>query len=82
MFVDGRQIFDNAIVSFGSMRKLKKQGGGKLGFFSLKLNISKVYDKVEWYFLGAIMSRIGFSNSCIDKVMNCVNTAFFLDTDK
>lgn len=50
-FVSGRQIFDNAIVGFECMHKLQSQKTGHVGSFCLKLDMSKMYNRVEWEFL-------------------------------
>ena len=47
---------------------------GKKGFMAVKLNMSKVYDKVEWGFLEAVMKCIGFGGQWIVLIMMCVKT--------
>ena len=44
---------------------------------SLKLDMSKAYDRVEWNFLEAIMRRLGFANRWIDLLMKCVRTVAY-----
>ena len=44
---------------------------------ALKLNISKTYNRVEWFFLKGIMSRLGLPEGWIDRVMSCVTTPSF-----
>ncbi|KAI9194942.1 hypothetical protein LWI28_010324 [Acer negundo] len=39
--------------------------------------MSKVYNRVEWAFLEGMMSKLGFSNSWIDRIMRCVISIFF-----
>lgn len=40
----------------------------------LKLDMSKAHDRVEWNFLHAMCSRLGFACSWIDLVMRCVTS--------
>lgn len=51
VFMNGRQIFDNAIVGFEFMHKLWRQKAGRKGLFCLKLDMNKAYDGVEWEFI-------------------------------
>ncbi|KAH1082472.1 hypothetical protein J1N35_022233 [Gossypium stocksii] len=44
----------------------------------VKLDMSKVYDRVEWDFLKAMMLKTGFGNRWVQKVMNCVRTMHYI----
>ena len=39
---------------------------------ALKLDMSKVYDKVKWDFLKLLMRKIGFNERWVDLVVTCV----------
>lgn len=58
-FVSGRLITDNVLVVYKLMYFLKNKRIGKKGFMSLKLDISKAYDRVEWDFLVQVMYKMG-----------------------
>ena len=45
----GRLIIDNVLVTFEAMHHINQKKGGKMGNMAVKLDISKAYDKVEWF---------------------------------
>lgn len=49
-FVSGQLIYDNVLVPYELMHYLNWKRRGKSGFMSLKLDISKTYDSVNWSF--------------------------------
>ena len=77
-FVPGRLITDNVITAFEINHFLRKKTAGKVGHFSLKIDMSKAYDKVEWGFLEKMLLKLGFDCTFVNVVMRCVSTASFL----
>ncbi|XP_074313613.1 uncharacterized protein LOC141648795 [Silene latifolia] len=73
-FIPGRLISDNAIIAFESFYFLKSHYQGRKEYMSLKLDISKAYDKVEWVFLEWIMVKMEFSLRWVEMIMRCVRT--------
>ena len=57
-FVPGRLISDNVAVAFEMMHSMKKRNNGSKGWLSLKLDMSKVYGRLEWCFVDAMMTRV------------------------
>ena len=44
---------------------------------TLKLDVSKAYDRMEWPFLQGVMQRLSFPETWIERVMSCVTTTSF-----
>lgn len=53
---------------------MKKKNSGWNVVMALKLDISKVYDRVEWSFLEQMMRRLGFDEEWICWIMMCVTS--------
>ena len=68
-FIADRLITDNILIAFESLHYMKTSSSGKEGFMTLKLDISKAYDKVEWSFLEKIMLKMGFQDSWVAMIM-------------
>lgn len=73
-FVPRRLISDNVLVAYELTHYLQNKRRGKEGFLALKLDMSKAYDRVEWDFLEAMLSRLGFNQNLVDLLMNCVRS--------
>ncbi|KAL5770257.1 hypothetical protein ACOSP7_014411 [Xanthoceras sorbifolium] len=73
-FILGRSIMDNAIVGFKCMHALKRKRKGKMGFLGLKLDMAKMYDRVEWRFIQAMLQRLGFPPGWTRLIMECISS--------
>jgi hypothetical protein len=73
-FVPDRSILDNVMAAIELVHFMKSKTRGKKGEVALKLDISKVYDRIEWDYLRNIMSKMGFSQQWIGWIMLCVET--------
>ena len=76
VFAKDRLISDNIIIAFETLHYMKIKNFGNMGFIALKLDISKVYDRVKWVFLG-LMRKIGFNEQWIGQIMICVRSVTY-----
>jgi len=58
-FIPQRVIDDNVLFAHAVMNKLKHRKGKK-GYVALKLDMKKVYDRVEWDFICKCLQEMGF----------------------
>ena len=76
-FVADRLITDNILITFESLYHMKTQCSGKTSFMALKLDMSKAYDRVEWVFLEKILLKMGFQDTWVDMIMQCIMTVSY-----
>ena len=76
-FTKDRLISNNILVAFETLHSMQKYKGGSYGYMALKLDMSKAYDQVEWYYLEGIMRKMGFRERWINLVMGCVKTVSY-----
>ncbi|KAK3225143.1 hypothetical protein Dsin_005005 [Dipteronia sinensis] len=74
-FVPVILIFVNVLIAFELLHSIGKRRKGKKGFMTLKIDMSKAYDRVEWRFLKCIMMRMGFPLRWINLVIDCISTS-------
>lgn len=77
VFVLGRLISDNIITAFEFNHFLKNKLMRNKGHFSLKMHMSKAYDRVEWTFIEKMLLQLGFDVKFINVLMRCVSSASF-----
>ena len=61
-FQAGRVITDNILMAFETLHHMKHHQSGKSSFMTLKLDMSKAYNRVEWKYLELIMKGMGFAD--------------------
>ena len=55
------------------MHHISQKKGGKIGEMTLKLDMSKAHDRVEWVLLNKVMEKLGFADRIRDLIMRCVS---------
>ncbi|XP_042988726.1 uncharacterized protein LOC122316260 [Carya illinoinensis] len=73
-FVPQRLITDSIITAYEVLHSMPTRQKDRVGSMALKLDISKTYDKVEWFFLEKIMEKLGFFEKWVALIMECVST--------
>lgn len=59
-FALGRQITDSVLVAYELIHYLRHKRDGKKGFMSLKHDMSKTYDRIEWDYQERVLVVLGF----------------------
>jgi hypothetical protein len=61
-------------VAYECFHTIKNERDGREGLCSIKLDMHKAYDRVEWPFLKEIMLKLGFHQEWVNLIMQCVST--------
>lgn len=72
-FVPGRNIHENIIVAkymIHSMHKMR----GKRGVFSIKVDLSKAYDKLNWEFIWRIVAELQLPDNLVNVIMHTMTS--------
>ena len=70
-------ISDNVLVAFEFKHYLNHKNEGKESYMSIKLDMSKVFDIVQWNFIHEVMIKMGFSKKWVDLIMNCISSVSY-----
>lgn len=76
-FVLGRLITDNVIVTLEMLYSFQKKRYGLRGTFSLKLDMSKAYNRVECNLVQAIIFHMSFCEKWVALIMHCIRTVCY-----
>lgn len=75
-FIPGWHITNNTIINQEIMHQFK-QKKGKIGFMAIKVDMAKIYDRVEWEILKNILVLDRFDERSIRLIMECITTSSF-----
>lgn len=76
-FMSGRLISDNVMVAYEIMHFLKRKRRGRDTHMAIKIDMSKAYDRIEWSYLKAILSKLGYDQWWIHLISQCVCTVSY-----
>ena len=77
VFQSDKAISGNILVAFETLHHMKMKKTGKIGHMALKLDMSKVYDRLEWIFLQRIVEKKGFHPTWIGWIMECISSVTY-----
>ena len=70
-------ITDNSLIALEIFHSMKVRNKSRKGIMSMKLDMSKAYDRVEWGFLTRLLLTMGFDGRWVNMVMRCVTTVSY-----
>ena len=73
----GRQNTDNVLIAYETMNCINQKRKGTEGLIAVKLDVRKVYDRIEWVYLEEVMRKLGFQERWISLSMMCVKSVSF-----
>uniref|UniRef100_A0A803PAC6 Reverse transcriptase domain-containing protein n=1 Tax=Cannabis sativa TaxID=3483 RepID=A0A803PAC6_CANSA len=76
-FFPGHLISDNIIIAQEVAHSIKLRTRGRKGWMAVKLDMAKAFDRVEWAFIAAILSKFLFPQRFINLILACLSTATF-----
>jgi len=75
-FVPSRTIQDNSVMAHELLHKIKsKRGRG--GLMTVKIDMEKAFDRMEWDFLLSVMIKLGFHPTWVNWIRICVSSSSF-----
>lgn len=77
VFVPNRLITDNVLVAFELNHYIRTKSRSKKEFMTLKLDVSKAYDRVEWSFLHKLLFHLGLPPNFVNLIMISVTSVSY-----
>lgn len=75
--VQGILITNNGLIAMECFHWIKKKIRGKQGRMTLKLDMSKYYDRIEWDFVNTMLTTMIFPTTLTSIIMRCLTSVFY-----
>ncbi|XP_026416561.1 uncharacterized protein LOC113311998 [Papaver somniferum] len=73
-----KQIHDNIIITHEILHAFKKKKeNAKNGHISIKFDLSKAFDRLEWSFIIDVFKKLGFSEAWYQMIHQCISTVSY-----
>lgn len=76
-FVPQRAISDNVLITHEVLHYLHTSGAKKRCYMAVKTDMSKAYDRIEWYFVRLVLEKLGFHHVWVNWIMECVTSVSY-----
>ncbi|XP_058767237.1 uncharacterized protein LOC131640887 [Vicia villosa] len=76
-FVEGQSILHNAMIASEIIHSLKRKTQGRRAQLTLKIDIGKAFDRVDWGFLRCMMLKMGFLEKWTHWMMMYVTSVYY-----
>ncbi|KAL8099026.1 hypothetical protein AgCh_031650 [Apium graveolens] len=68
---------DNALIAFEANHYIHRKTQGRTRVVGLKVDISKAYDRSEWTYIEWMLTKFGFPQMWITRIMKCIRTVSY-----
>lgn len=76
-FVKNHLITDNVLIAQELFHHICSRCKAKNYLIDLKLDMSKTFDRIEWSFVKAILTKLGFDSNFISWIFSCITSVSF-----
>ncbi|XP_043717945.1 uncharacterized protein LOC122665877 [Telopea speciosissima] len=77
-FIPNRFISDNIYTAHEIFHYINHKKKGKQKLLTLKLDMRKAYDRVEWEFIDKLLHRFGFADHWVQMVLSCLRSVSYI----
>lgn len=75
--VDHQFYVRHILTIYEALHSLTHWLYGRHRYMAIKVDMSKVYNRIEWIFLQVVLSQMGFHLQWINLIITCVTSIFY-----